>query len=198
MREHLGLHDVDARVHGVREDLTPGRLLQEPLDPAAVVGDHDAELERVGNRFQRDGDHRLAFAVERDERGEVDVGQRIATDHDERLAGECFLGVLDAARGAQRRLLGRVRQFHAELFAVAEVVTDQRGEELHSDHGFGDAVLTQQTEDVSHDRLVDDRQQRLGLIRRHRAQSRALAPGHHDGPHETTFRAPIRRLIWSR
>src|SRR5439155_56353 len=43
--QHLGLEDVDARVDRVGEDLAPGRLLQETLDPAVGVGDDDPELE---------------------------------------------------------------------------------------------------------------------------------------------------------
>ena len=45
--EDLGLHDVDAGVDGVGEHLPPGGLLQEALDPPVLVGDDDAELERV-------------------------------------------------------------------------------------------------------------------------------------------------------
>ena len=42
---------VDAGVDAVREDLTPGRLLQEPFDSALGVGDDDPELERVLHRL---------------------------------------------------------------------------------------------------------------------------------------------------
>ena len=54
--EHLGLEHVDARVDRVREDLAPGRLLEEALDLAVVVGDDDPELERVVDRLQPDRD----------------------------------------------------------------------------------------------------------------------------------------------
>ena len=53
--EDLGLEDVDPGVDGVAEDLAPGRLLQEPLDRAVLVGDDDAELEGVLHRLQGDG-----------------------------------------------------------------------------------------------------------------------------------------------
>src|SRR5690606_35629722 len=36
--QHLGLHDVDAGVDGVGEDLAPGGLLQEALHPPGLVG----------------------------------------------------------------------------------------------------------------------------------------------------------------
>ena len=84
-----------------REHLAPGRLFEEALDAALVV-DHDhAELERVLDVLQDDGDHRAAALVLGDDRGQVEVGERVAGDHDEALA-EQLLGVLDAAGGAQR------------------------------------------------------------------------------------------------
>ena len=48
--EDLGLHHVDAGVHGVGEDLAPGRLLQEALDLALLVDDGDAEFQRIRAR----------------------------------------------------------------------------------------------------------------------------------------------------
>ena len=94
-----------------------------------------------------------------------------------------LLGVLDAAGGAERLLLGGVGELHAELFAVAEVVPDQRGQELHGHDGLGEPVPLEQPQDVLHDRPVDHGQQRLGHARGHRAQAGALAAGHHDGLH---------------
>ena len=50
--EHLGLDHVDAGVDRVGEHLRPGRLLEEALDAAVLVGDDDAELERVVHALQ--------------------------------------------------------------------------------------------------------------------------------------------------
>ena len=74
-----------------------------------------------------------------------------------RLVAELVGGVLDAAGRAERRLLGGVVQAHAELVAVAEVVADQGGQELHGDDGLGEAVPFQQPQHVLHDRPVDHR-----------------------------------------
>src|SRR5660397_68893 len=47
--QDVRLHDVDAGVDRVGKDLAPGRLLQEPFDPAVRPGDNDAELQRIGD-----------------------------------------------------------------------------------------------------------------------------------------------------
>src|SRR5207253_2920450 len=54
--QDLRLEHVDAGVDRVREDLAPGGLLEEALDPAVVVGDDDPELERVVDRLEADRD----------------------------------------------------------------------------------------------------------------------------------------------
>ena len=187
MVEDLRLHHVDAGVDGVGEHLAPGRLLEEALHPVVVVDDGDAELERVGHPGQADGDQRALVVVELDQVGEVEVGERVAGDDEEGVVAQQVLGVLDAAGRAERRLLGGVVQRHAEVFAVAEVVAHQAGQELHGDHGLGEAVPRQQPQDVLHDRLVDDGEQRLGHAHRHRAQPGALATGHHDRLHCRTL-----------
>jgi hypothetical protein len=64
MGEHLGLHDVDAGVDRVGEDLAPGRLLEEALDLAVVIDDHDAELERIRDAGQRDSDEGVVVLME--------------------------------------------------------------------------------------------------------------------------------------
>ncbi len=80
--EDLGLHDVDAGVHRVGEDLPPRRLLEEPLDAPVLARHDDAELDGVRHPGQADGDERPALTVGGDERAEVDVGQRVAR-HDQ-------------------------------------------------------------------------------------------------------------------
>ena len=181
--QHLGLHHVDPGVDRVREHLPPGGLLQEALDPAVLADDDDAELQRVGHPGQPDGDQRPALLVRPDHGGQVDVGQRVAGDDQERLVAQRVLGVLHAARGAERRLLGGVLQAHAHVLAVPEVVAHQRGQELHGDHGLVEAVPLEQPEHVFHDRLVADGQQRLGLVGGHWPQPGALSARHHDGLH---------------
>ena len=182
MPEHLGVEDVDARVDRVGEDLPPGRLLEEALDPPVRVGDDDAELERVLDRLEADRDGASLLPVVSEERLEVDVAERVARDDEERLV-EVAGGQPDRAGSSERRLLDRVVDRHPERLAVAEVGADRLRHEGEGDDHLIESVPVQQLEDVLHAGLADDRHHRLRLVRGQRAQSRALAPGHHDRPH---------------
>ena len=53
--EDLRLEYVDPGVDGVAEYLSPRRLLEESLDRTVLAGDHDAELEGIVHRFERQG-----------------------------------------------------------------------------------------------------------------------------------------------
>ena len=160
--EDLGLHDIDARIHGVREDLAPGRLLQEPLDLALFVDDGDTEFERIGHTRQTDGDQRALFLVEVDELGEVEVGQGITGDDKESIVLQRLFGVLDASGGTEWLLLIGIGELHAELLTVTEVVLDQRGQELDGDDGLVEPMPFEQPQNVLHDRPVGHWQERLG------------------------------------
>ena len=191
MLQHLGLEHVDAGVDGVGEHLAPRRLLEEALDPALVVGDDDAELERVVDRLEPDGDGAALLAVERDERAQVDVAERVARDDEEGVV-ERIACQPDRAGGAERQLLDRVLDVQAEGLAGAEVAADRLRQERERDDDVLEAVLLQELEDVLHARLADDRHHRLRLVRRERAQARALAAGHDDGFHVRTSRRALR------
>ena len=113
----------------------------------------------------------------------------------ERAGPQLVLGVLHAARRAQRHLLGGVLQAHADVLAVAEVVAHQRGQELDRHHGLGEPVPLEQQQHVLHDRLVHHRQQRLGLVGGHRAQPGALPARHHHCLHLRPVSLPLIRHI---
>ncbi len=181
--EDLGLHDVDAGVDGVREHLAPGRLLQEALDLAFLVHDRDAEFQRVRHPGQAHRDQCALLLVEADQVGEVEVGQRIAGNDDEGVILQGLLGILHAAGGPEWLFLVGIGELHPELFAVPEVVLDERRQELHGDHGLAEPVPLEQPEYVLHDRAVRHWQERLGHARGHGTKACALATGHHDGLH---------------
>ena len=121
--EDLRFEDVDAGVDRVREDLTPGRFLEESLDRSVGVGDHDAELERVLHSLRTASRpaHRSSCCI--DERGEIDVGQHVTRDHHERVI-ELDRRVADRPCGPQRAVLGGVPHRDAEVGAITEVVAD--------------------------------------------------------------------------
>ena len=183
--QDLRLEHVDARVDRVGEDLTPGRLLEEPLDASFLIRHDDAELEWVVDRLEADRHRGLSFSVKREERSEVHVAECIAGDHEERLV-ELPCRVAHRSGRAERRLFDGVADLHPERFAGAEVTTDRLREERNGDDHVRQAVLTQKLEDVLHARLADDWDHRLRLVRGQRAQTRALAARHDDCLHRLT------------
>ena len=62
---------------------------------------------RVVDRREHDRRLRLALAVQRDDRGQVDLRQHVAVEDDDRLA-QRLAGVADGAAGAERRRLDHV------------------------------------------------------------------------------------------
>ena len=138
--QHLGLEHVDAGVDRVGEDLAPRRLLEEALDAAVVVGDDDPELERVVDRLEADRHRCALLAVELDELRQVDVAERVAGDHEERVV-EPSRREPHRAGGAERRLLDGVRDVDAERLAAAEVRADRLGQERDGDDDVLEAVL---------------------------------------------------------
>ena len=121
------------------------------------------------------------------ELAQVEVAERVARDHEERLV-ELVGGQAHGARRAERRFLDRVGDVDAERVAAAEVAADRLRQERDRDDHVVEAVRAQQLEDVLHARLADDRDHRLRLVRGQRAQARPLSPGHDDGLHVFTSR----------
>ena len=74
----------------------------------------------------------------------------------------------------------------AERLTVAEVAADRLRQEGDRDDHILHAVAAEELDDVLHARLADDGHHRLRLVRRERAQARALAAGHHDCLHAST------------
>ncbi len=160
--EDLGLHDVNTGVHGVGENLAPGRLLKETLDLALFVDDGDSEFQGIRHPRQTDGDEGTLLLVETDQIAEVEVGQGIAGDHKEGIVLQRLFGVLDASGGTEWLLLVGIAELHSELLAVTEVVLDQRSQELDSNDGLVEPMPFEQPKNVLHDRPVGHRQERLG------------------------------------
>ena len=137
-------------------------------------------------RFERDGRDRAALAVGVDQRAEVDVGEHVTGDHEERVV-ELGRRVADRPGGAERLVLGGVAHADPEVGAVAEVVADLVGEVRDRDHDVVETVAGQQGDDVLEHRPVDERHHRFGLVARQRAQAGALTAGQDHGLHPGTF-----------
>ena len=187
--EHNRIEHVDAGVDPVREHLAPGRLLQKPFDSPLIVGDDDAKVERVVHRLQGERGGGPGGVVEADELAKIDVGQHVARYHEEPLV-ELFAGVQHGTCRAERGLLRRVVDPHAELGAVTEVRADRVREESDRDDDLVEPVRLQQRDDVRDHRLIRHRQHRLRLARREGPQAGALATRHDDRLHGATFIEP--------
>ena len=111
--KHPGVEDVDAGVDRVREHLAPRGLLQEALDAPVLSRDDDAEVERVVDCLERDRHGSFAFGVEAHQRRQVEVGERVARDDEERLV-ESFSQQAAPTRRPHRRRLQRVVDGGAE------------------------------------------------------------------------------------
>ena len=90
--------------------------------------------------------------MESDDLPQIDVGHCIAADDDKGLV-QVLLGVLDAARRAQGRLLNSIVDLHPKATAIAKVGLDDLGHEVEGDHDFGDALPFEVIENMSHHRL---------------------------------------------
>ena len=169
--------------------LAPRRLLEKARDAPRLVGDHDAELERIGDALQaRSSPSRRCGRGAADQRGEIDVGQRVAGNDNETVRPRAAARANFTAPAVPSGVSSTTYAIeHADLRTVAEIVLDFVGEIVQGRDDVGDAVAAQQIDDVLHHRLVGDRRQRLGAARRQRPKARALAAGHHDGFHRPTL-----------
>ena len=122
--ENLGLEHVNARVDGVGEDFAPARLLEKARDAAILVGDDDAEFERVGYALQRDRRRGFTRHVILDEFRKVEIGQRVARDDEERFVTDHIGREAYGAGGAEWRVLHDVAHLYAECRTVAEIALD--------------------------------------------------------------------------
>src|SRR6266511_1105567 len=184
--EHAWLDHVDTGVDGVGEDLAPRGLLQELGDPAVLAADDHAVLEGIRDVHERQRHGGPPLLVEREHLREIDIGQRITRDDEERIA-ERIADLTHRSTRAQRRLLDAVAQPHPERPTVAEAVLDLRGEVLQGHEGVVDAVALHEIEDVPEAWLIDDRDYRLGPIDRQGPQAAPLAAGHDHGLHEVSL-----------
>ncbi len=183
--EDLRLQHVDPGVDGVAEDLAPRRLLQEPLDRPVLVGDDDAELERVLHRLEGQGGQPPVAVVEVEHGAQVDVGQHVAGDDQEPLV-ELVLGVADRSGRPERCRLGGVDHADPELAPVAEVGADGVGHEGHRHHDVLEPVGPEQVDHVLHHRDVRHREHRLGLVGGERPEPGPLAARHDHCLHLVT------------
>ncbi len=159
--QHLALDHVGARADQVGLDLLRPRLLDERPDRAVVVPGDQPVGGGVLDRVQPERDRGPGLLVLAQLRGEVDVGQHVAVEHQKPLV-EHRLGELQRSPGPQRLGLLHVAQPHTELRAIAEHRRDPVGHESAGEYRVVDPVALEPLEHVDDERAVHERDDRLG------------------------------------
>ena len=163
----------------VLQVISSARLLEEPLDVAVGVGLDQAVGARVLDRRQDDRRLGLALAVQPEHRREVDVGQHVAVEDDDRL-GQRIARVADRAAGAERHRLDDVADAQPG-FAVAENLLDAPRLIVEAENDLVDLRhLLQEIDLVVQERPVEDRHDRLGRVDGHRGCHRIHAEWVHE------------------
>ena len=138
---------------------------------------------RVVDRRQHDRRLGLALAVEAQHGREIDIGQHVAVEDDDRF-GQRVAGVADRAAGPERHRLDDVAEPHAEPFTFTEDLLDPPRLIVEAEDDFVDLRnLLQQIDLVIEERPIEDRHDRLGRVDRERPQPRAFPSGEQDGLH---------------
>ena len=162
---------------------SPGFSRKRGTLPLAV-GLDQAVGARVLDRRQDDGRLRLALAVQRQHGAQVDLGQHVAVEDDDRF-GQRVAGVADRAAGAERHRLDDVAQLEPEALAVAEDLLDPARLVVEAEDDLVDfRHLAQQIDLVVEERPIEDRHDRFRRVDGQRPEPRALAPGEQDGLHD--------------
>ena len=167
--EDLRLEHVDPAVAEVRLRVDRLGLLLEAGDLAVVVVDHDPVLPRVDHPLDRERRDRPGLAVGLCQRVEVDVSQRVARDHEERLLPEEVSAVAHAPGRPEQLLLEAVGH------PVAEVPADRLREVVEVGDHLVDPVTREQVDDVGHHRPVEHRDHRLRQLVGQRPQASSQA-----------------------
>ena len=81
-------------------------LLPELLHPPVRAGQHQTERPGVLDVVERDGGARASLPVEREHRGQVQVGEDVPVQREEGFVTQCGERVDDRPAGAERRGLG--------------------------------------------------------------------------------------------
>ena len=134
--------------------------------------------------MQRERDHRAGLLVLALQRGQVEVGEHVPVEDHEAIAEQALVGgEPDRARGAERLVLLDVGDLRAPGDLVAERRAQRLGPEAAGHDHLVDPVAAEPVDHVADERAVDERQRRLRLGQRQRAQPRPLPADEHDRLH---------------
>src|SRR5262245_50176526 len=192
--ERVGLEHVDAGVDRVAGDLVLARLLEEAADVAAGVGLDQPVRARIVDGREHDRRLRFALAVQPQHRSQIDIGQHVAVEDDDRLR-QRIAGVPDRATSAERHRLDDVADADPEPFTFAEDLLDPARLVVQAEDHFVDGRdLLQKIDLVVEKRPIQDRHDRFRRVNRERPEARALAAGEQDGLHDNLLSYAFDRI----
>jgi hypothetical protein len=182
--QHRRLEHVHAGVDQVGHPgvLVRAGLLQEGGDAVVVVHRDQAEGARVGHPDQGQGGRGLAVAVQGDQALEVDVDEHVAVE-DQEGAVQQVGQALDRPRGPHRGVLGGQHDLDPGLAGLGQELVEGLGQVHGRQHDLGEATGGELAKGVEQERLVGERDQRLGPGAGQRAQAGAEPSGENDGLH---------------
>ena len=144
----------------------------------------DPERRRIGDRREVDRRFGAEPPVLGDEGGDVEVGDDVAVDRQERVVDSGALGgEADRSGGVERLGLDGVAQLDTSATTVGKRGAERIGEIAERQRHRGDAGAFEPAGQAGDDRLVTDRQHRLRHRVGQRAQPSAEATDEDDGVH---------------
>ena len=161
---------------------SPGFSRNRRMLPVGIRFDEPVGA-RVLDRGQDDGRLRLALAVEPQHGREIDLGQHVAVEDDDRF-GQLVARIADRAAGAERHRFDDIPEAEAEALALPEDLLDAPRLVVEAQDGLVDlGHLPEQIDLVVQKRPVEDRDDGLRSMDGQRPQARAFAAGEQDGFH---------------
>ena len=154
-----------------------GLLLEAGDAPVGVV-EHDAELARVRHPLDRERRDPAGRLMARDELAQVDVGERVAGDDQERVVAEEVGDVAHAAGGAEQ-LAPRSGRRSRRRSSAGSCPGSSGG----SRSIVVEPLAVEQVDDVRHHGPVEDRHHRLGDLVRDRPEPRTESRCEDHGLH---------------
>ena len=99
--------------------------------------------------------------MEREHRAQIEIENRVAVGHYERIATEEIAQAVERPAGAEQYRLGRIRDAKSELRAVAESVLNHRRKVMKVDRDVGDTGASEHRERIVDQRMAAEFEHRL-------------------------------------
>src|SRR5512136_115746 len=192
----LRVTDVHAHAREVREDLPRPGLFLEPLDVVVHVHLGDAELARVVDGDEPDGDDALPEGMGPVELEEVHVGDVVSADDEEPAPLEVPLGVLHRACGPELGLFPDVPDVRPEEGAVTESLLDDLPQVPQGEDHLGEPQIGKVGDQVGDGRDIDNGNAGFRPLEGEGTEPGPLAPAHDADLHRGVSVQEVIKGAW--